>query len=163
MSFPLISPKGRRGDFPPLKNRLPPGHPLAGRAIQAMASAPEIMIVDDDPQVREALADFLGDQGFRVRDAVNGADALKQLRCLKALHALPALLILDLAMPVMDGYQLMEKIQDDNTLSPMPILVLSATINREILPEYVTPLRKPVESHALVFAIRGILRGRYPS
>src|SRR5260221_3299258 len=39
MSFPLISPKGRRGDSPPLKNRLPPGHPLARRAIQAMASA----------------------------------------------------------------------------------------------------------------------------
>jgi CheY-like chemotaxis protein len=120
------------------------------------------MIVDDDPQVREALTDFLGDQGFRVRDAENGADALEQLGRLMTAHDLPALLILDLAMPVMDGYQLLEQLRDDRTLLPMPVLVLSATINRDVLPEHITPLRKPIESHALLSAIRGILRGRYP-
>jgi len=121
------------------------------------------MVVDDDPHVREALTDFLGDEGFRVRDAVDGADALEQLRRLRTLRDLPALLILDLAMPVMDGYQLLEQIEEDHQLSPIPILVLSATINREDLPERITPLRKPIESQVLVATIRGILGGRYPS
>jgi chemosensory pili system protein ChpA (sensor histidine kinase/response regulator) len=121
------------------------------------------MVVDDDPHVLEALSDFLGDEGFRVRDAVNGADALEQLGRLRALRDLPALLILDLAMPIMDGYQLLEEIQEDHQLSPIPILVLSATINREDLPEYIASLRKPIDSQVLVATIRDILGGRYPS
>jgi len=131
--------------------------------MQISSSAPEIMVVDDDSHVREALTDFLGEEGFRVRDAVNGADALEQLGRLRALRDLPALLILDLAMPVMDGYQLLEQIQEDGQLSPIPILVLSATINREGLPESVTTLRKPIESQVLVATIRGILGDRYPA
>src|SRR5205807_1009427 len=100
----------------------------------------EIMVIDDDLHVREALTDFLGDEGFRVRDAVDGADALEQLARLRTLRDLPALLILDLAMPVMDGYQLLAQIQKDRQLSPIPIVVLSATIDREGLPEHITPL-----------------------
>jgi CheY-like chemotaxis protein len=131
--------------------------------MQISSCAPEIMVVDDDPQVREALTDFLGDEGFRVRDAADGADALEQLERLRTLRDLPALLILDLAMPVMDGYELLEQIQEDRQLSPIPIVVLSATIDREGLPEHITPLRKPIDSQVLIASIRGILGGRYPS
>jgi CheY-like chemotaxis protein len=131
--------------------------------MQISDSVPEIMIVDDDPHVREALSDFLGDQGFRVRDAVNGADALQQLGRLTSSHHLPVLLILDLAMPVMDGYQLLQQIVSDEQLTGVPILVLSATINRDGLPDSIVRLRKPIESDALVSAMRSILGGSYPS
>ena len=131
--------------------------------MQISSSAPEIMVVDDDLNVREALTDFLGDEGFRVRDAVDGADALEQLARLRTLRDLPALLILDLAMPVMDGYQLLAQIQKDRQLSPIPIVVLSATIDREGLPEHITPLRKPIDGQVLIATIRGILGGLYPA
>jgi CheY-like chemotaxis protein len=163
MSVLLMSAKGRRGHSPPLAGRFPVGNPIGSFGVQISSSAPEIMVVDDDPHVLEALSDFLGDEGFRVRDAVNGADALEQLGRLRALRDLPALLILDLAMPIMDGYQLLEEIQEDHQLSPIPILVLSATINREDLPEYIASLRKPIDSQVLVATIRDILGGRYPS
>jgi len=118
------------------------------------------MVVDDDPSVREALTDFLSDEGFRVRDAVNGADALQQLA---SARELPALVILDLAMPVMSGYELLREIKAEEHGSSVPVLVLSGTLDEDALPAEIAHLRKPIDSVALVGAIRGILRGRYPS
>jgi CheY-like chemotaxis protein len=118
------------------------------------------MVVDDDPSVREALTDFLGDEGFRVRDAVNGADALQQLT---SSRELPELLILDLAMPVMSGYELLRQIRADEHWAPVPVLVVSGTLDEDALPPEIACLRKPIDSGALVGAIRGILHERYPS
>ncbi|HEY2903689.1 MAG TPA: response regulator [Polyangia bacterium] len=121
--------------------------------------APEILVVDDDPHVREALADFLIDEGFRVRDAENGADALEQLA---AHREQPSLVILDLAMPVMDGYLFLQQLQADQTAASVPVVILSASIDQGGLPDYIVQLRKPIESQALVKTIRGILGARYP-
>jgi CheY-like chemotaxis protein len=118
------------------------------------------MVVDDDPSVREALTDFLSDEGFRVRDAVNGADALQQLA---SLREVPALMILDLSMPVMTGYELLRQIKCDEHWSPFPVLVLSGTLDEGTLPRDIAQLRKPIDSVALVAMIRGILQERYPS
>lgn len=123
------------------------------------AAAPEIMVVDDDPHVREALTDFLGDEGFRVRDAVNGADALAQLA---SGRQRPALLILDLAMPVMDGYEFLQQLEAETDGSAFPIVILSANIDRDGLPARIVQLRKPIDSQALVGAIRSILGPVYP-
>ncbi|HEX3693938.1 MAG TPA: response regulator [Polyangia bacterium] len=123
------------------------------------APAPEIMIVDDDPHVREALTDFLADEGFRVRDAENGADALEQLA---SKGEQPALVILDLAMPVMDGYQFLYQLQAAEAAAAVPVVILSASIDQNWLPEHIVKLRKPIESHLLVKTIRGILGTRYP-
>jgi len=128
-----------------------------------VVAAPEIMIVDDDPHVREALTDFLGDEGFRVRDAVNGADALAQLAVSRAR---PALMILDLAMPVMDGFELLRQLSaDDKGAAPFPILIFSATLigdNGEGFPDHIIKLRKPTDVQSLIGAIRGILGTEYP-
>ena len=118
------------------------------------------MVVDDDPSVREALTDFLSDEGFRVRDAVNGAHALDQLA---SSPEVPVLMILDLSMPVMTGYELLRQMKADKAWAPLPVLVLSGTLDEEILPGDIAHLRKPVDSDALVDAIRGILHERYPS
>lgn len=118
------------------------------------------MVVDDDPSVREALTDFLSDEGFRVRDAVNGADALQQLA---SAREMPALMILDLSMPVMNGYEVLQQIMADEHTAPLPILVISGTLDEDVLPSEIASLPKPIDSGALVGAIRGILHERYPS
>lgn len=114
----------------------------------------EILVIDDDPSVREALFDFLTDEGFRVGIAVNGADGLALLR---SGAPLPALILLDLAMPVMDGHQFLRSLQADPRLADVPVMVLSATISDGSLPADIRQLRKPIESQALLTAIRTML------
>ena len=111
----------------------------------------QILLVDDDPAVREAVSEFLTDEGFTVRTAINGADALAELA---PPHERPALILLDLAMPVMNGHELLRRITIDPRLAPLPVLVLSATIDDVDARPGVWLLRKPLESAALVRAIR---------
>ena len=59
-----------------------------------------VLVVDDDLDIREALAQILEDRGFEVITAANGQEALALLRSLKVC---PALILLDLMMPIMDG------------------------------------------------------------
>ncbi len=118
-------------------------------------AAAEILVVDDDPSVREALFDFLTDEGFRVGIAVNGADGLAQLR---SGAPLPGLVLLDLAMPVMDGHALLRSIREDKRLAGVPVVVLSATVRDDSLHTDVRKLRKPIETPALLTIIRGVLQ-----
>lgn len=90
------------------------------------ASAPEqsyILVVDDDTAIREALTAVLEDEGYTVRCAVNGREALQLLR---AAAVPPAVILLDLMMPVMSGWEFRAVQQQDAALAPIPVLVLSA-------------------------------------
>lgn len=84
---------------------------------------PLVMIVDDDPDIREGLHDLLVDDGFKVATAKHGQDALDQLtsgvdaRCI----------VLDLMMPVMDGYQFYERWHADPRLRKIPLVIVSAS------------------------------------
>ena len=82
-----------------------------------------ILIVDDDDDIRELLAEFLEDEGYQVTTARNGLDALGKLR---AGSAHPCLILLDLMMPVMNGFQFLEAFRSDPALSPIPVAVVSA-------------------------------------
>lgn len=82
-----------------------------------------ILIVDDDDDIRELLAEFLEDEGYRVTTARNGLDALTLLR---AGGTLPRMILLDLMMPVMNGFQFLEAFRRDPALSPIPVAVVSA-------------------------------------
>ena len=117
-------------------------------------TAQEILVVDDDPMVREALFDLLTDEGFVVSVAVNGADALERL---STGTVPPALIVLDLAMPVMDGYSFLEFLHGDRRLSDIPLLVFSATVSDDRLPEGIRSMRKPMESRVLLATIRAAL------
>ena len=77
-----------------------------------------ILIVDDDPNIRELATVFLNKEGFTVYEAVDGLDALARLETIKA-----DLVILDIMMPRMDGWELCRRLREDYDL---PLLMLTA-------------------------------------
>ncbi len=111
-----------------------------------------ILIVDDDADVREMLGQFFAIEGYSVATAGNGREALDQLR-----HAdrLADLILLDLMMPVMDGWQFRMEQQRDPRLASIPVVVLSAVYNareRAALLGAVDYMQKPVEFDKLIEA-----------
>jgi CheY-like chemotaxis protein len=106
-----------------------------------------ILVVDDDPQVRELLTLALELEGYHVDQAVDGLDALLALRTGPA----PAAIVLDLEMPGMAGPEFRVAQLRDEALSRIPVLVLTAS-NRAVEAEI--RLSKPVDVDALVSAIR---------
>ncbi len=81
-----------------------------------------LLVVEDDEAIRETLAELLHDEGFAVATAENGAVALSYLRS----HEPPALILLDLMMPVMDGVEFRKKQLAEAALAGIPALVMSA-------------------------------------
>lgn len=86
------------------------------------AAQPVILVVDDDPDVRESLTDLLGTKGYCVITARDGRQALEYL---SGAHAFPGLIIVDLIMPVMSGTELIEALANDPVLRLIPVIVLS--------------------------------------
>lgn len=82
-----------------------------------------ILIVDDDDDIRELLAEYFEEEGYRVTTARDGLDALTQLR---AGGAPPRLILLDLMMPGMNGFQFLAEFRGDPTLPRIPVVVVSA-------------------------------------
>jgi DNA-binding response OmpR family regulator len=79
---------------------------------------PRILVVDDDDEIRLLLTELLGRAGYRVDEAVDGRSALRKLY-----ESPPSLVILDVTMPEMDGYQTLDRIRD---LSDVPVIMLTA-------------------------------------
>ena len=79
------------------------------------------MVVDDENSIRELTAAWLSDEGFVVATARNGADALRQLR-----DFCPDVIVLDLMMPVMDGWAFAEACRRQTGSVEIPIVVVSA-------------------------------------
>ncbi|MDQ2979373.1 MAG: response regulator [Acidobacteriota bacterium] len=84
-------------------------------------------MVEDDPALRGGLCEFLKDHGFRAVEASNGLHALAQLESLGR----PDLIILDLMMPVMDGWDFHARLKADPALRSVPVLLLSSYVQRE--------------------------------
>ena len=80
-----------------------------------------ILVVDDDPSNRDVLARRLGRMGYRTLAAVNGREGLETIRAEN-----PDLVLLDLMMPEMNGYQVLEACRDDAELRDLPIIMISA-------------------------------------
>jgi CheY-like chemotaxis protein len=80
-----------------------------------------ILVVDDDDDFREALSEVLVDAGYPVQQAENGEVALARI----AVEA-PGIVLLDLKMPVLDGWGVMERMRNDPKSAAIPILILSA-------------------------------------
>jgi CheY-like chemotaxis protein len=84
--------------------------------------SPIVLVVDDDNDIREALADILREEGFLVREAANGQQALAELRT----NGRPDVMLLDLMMPVMSGWQVLQAVRASLEYADLPVVVLSA-------------------------------------
>ncbi len=82
----------------------------------------KLLVVDDDSSVLDAMRDILEDEGYEVSLAANGREALVQLRAGRR----PCLILLDLMMPVMNGWEFRQAQLADDALAAIPTVVLTA-------------------------------------
>ena len=86
-----------------------------------------VLVVDDDPYIRDALADVLADEGYRVTAARDGEEALAFLQA----SLRPAVILLDLRMPGMSGWEVRKRLLADPELAGLPVVLLSADAHLE--------------------------------
>ncbi|RKH68535.1 response regulator [Corallococcus llansteffanensis] len=103
---------------------------------------PTILIVDDEPDLREVVAELLEMEDYAVLQAANGQLALDVLA---ATSARPCMVLLDLMMPVMDGYEFLNRLRADDRYRELPVLMLTAHFSATAPPGTVGLLRKPVD------------------
>jgi CheY-like chemotaxis protein len=117
------------------------------------------MVVEDDAETRELIAEVLRDDGYTVHTAANGAEALASLR---AGQATPTLILLDLMMPVMSGWQFLDERATDATLARIPVLVLSADPTRQLASSrgVVAVVGKPFDLPRLLKLVRAVTKAQ---
>jgi DNA-binding response OmpR family regulator len=119
-----------------------------------------ILIVDDEPDLRTLIAFALSREGHAVSQAENGVDALERLR-----QETPDLIILDLRMPEMDGYELLQRIRTEPAWAAVPVIILSGQQHPQDLLRGLSLgaddyLVKPVETWELRARVNTLLRLR---
>lgn len=108
-----------------------------------------VLVVEDDTDLRESLAQLIGLRGYRVLAAANGREALDLI----GRDGPPCLILLDLMMPVMDGWTFRESLLGNPQLSQVPVVLLSGVYDvaeearRLLAADY---LLKPVSSRAVL-------------
>lgn len=119
-----------------------------------------ILVIDDEPGVRDLLEDALSGAGYRVETATNGADGLDQLRRRSA-----DLCVVDINMPTMNGFEFLEKLRTHDAKTPVLMLTARDTPSdveqglREGADDYV---RKPFSVEELLLRVAAILRRTGP-
>jgi chemosensory pili system protein ChpA (sensor histidine kinase/response regulator) len=101
--------------------RLKPSRPVAPAEITASPALPTIMVVDDSLTVRKFTSRLLEREGYRVATAKDGVDALEQLK-----DTLPSVMLVDIEMPRMDGFDLTRNLRADPRTQQLPIIVISS-------------------------------------
>ena len=118
------------------------------------ATGRTLLVVEDDADIREALDGLLSMEGFRVTGCSNGREALDVLH----VSARPDLILLDLMMPVMDGWQFRVAQKDDPQLATIPVLALSADATAKAAAiDADAYLKKPVDYETLIDTIDRLL------
>jgi CheY-like chemotaxis protein len=107
-----------------------------------------VLVVDDENDIREAVSEVLADEGYEVLSAGDGAEALVQAR-----EHHPSVVLLDLMMPGMNGWEFRAAQKGDPSLSGIPVIVLSA-LGRVSGLDADGYLQKPFELDDLLRAVR---------
>jgi CheY-like chemotaxis protein len=116
-----------------------------------MHSERNILVVEDDQDIRETLHDLLARAGYNALLARDGREALDTLAKIKR----PCMILLDLMMPVMDGWAFLRALDQDESLASIPIVILSAYTEKTKPHERVKGvLGKPVNVAALLRTVR---------
>jgi CheY-like chemotaxis protein len=114
-------------------------------------SPPLVLVVDDNDDLREMIVALLEDHGFRTAAATNGAEAVSWLS--RGLR--PALIVLDLMMPVMDGWETLKWLKGERELSTIPVVIVSAGTDHPASATYF--LKKPFDCDVLIQILRSCL------
>ncbi len=112
-----------------------------------------MLVVDDDADIRETITDVLEMRGYRVRSAVNGLEALNLLRS----GARPCLILLDLMMPVLNGWEFRAEQTRDEQLANVPVVIISgdgSTSQKAATMGISLYLRKPLELSVMLDVVR---------
>ncbi|MES2803194.1 MAG: response regulator [Bdellovibrionota bacterium] len=112
--------------------------------------AKTILIVEDDESIRETMQTVLELEGHDVLTAENGHEGLKLL----ASEAKPCLILLDLMMPVMNGWQFAAALENDLKLADIPVIIVSAYSDKAINIKSKAILKKPIDLRALYNTIK---------
>jgi CheY-like chemotaxis protein len=112
-----------------------------------------IVIIDDDRELRDTLREVLQAEGWSIELAADGALGLARLHALVERGEPPCLVLLDLMMPVMDGWAVSRAMADDARLARIPVLVLSASADTRLELDGRPMLRKPVDLDRLLEAV----------
>lgn len=110
-----------------------------------------VLVVEDDEGIRDALCDLLESEGFDVFSAIHGRDALEKLR---GKGVRPDVILLDLMMPVMDGWAFRSEQQKDPGLADIPVVVITASRQADLAS--LNPrafLKKPIDFDELLRAL----------
>jgi DNA-binding response OmpR family regulator len=111
-----------------------------------------VLIVEDDVDLREMMAQLLTIEGFAAATAANGREALDYL---KDNHDRPHVILLDLMMPVMDGWEFRRRMQSDPDIAELPVIVLSALDpSRAKDVDSAAFLKKPLDFDRLLALVR---------
>lgn len=115
-----------------------------------------MLIVEDDRDVREMLEMFLSYSGYSISSATNGAEALDRMR-----ERQPCVVLLDLMMPVMSGWQFRERQMADEQLAKVPVVCVTAAADPNAVMSQlgVQCMRKPVDLDALIKVVHRTCKG----
>ena len=127
-----------------------------------MPSDADVLVVEDEPDIRHLIAHHLARDGFRCREVATGAEALRAVRT-----SIPDLIVLDLMLPEMDGLEVCRRLRGDVGTAAIPIIMLTAKsdeIDRVVglelgADDYVA---KPFSPKELVARVRAVLRRARP-
>lgn len=115
-----------------------------------------ILVVDDDPSILNTVREILDFEGYRVETATNGEEALRAVE-----RTTPSLVLLDMRMPVLDGWGFARKLSEQGVV--LPILVMTAAHDARLWAQEIGAsgfLAKPFDLHELLNAVEGLLSGR---
>lgn len=119
----------------------------------------DILIVDDDQPIRNLVRQIVQRLGYPSRDAANGEEAIAQLE-----NQLPDLLVLDLMMPKVSGWEVLEWLQERDHLPSLPVVVLTAVGSSKMKGldgfDIQAVIAKPFEVSELMNELRQILESR---
>lgn len=121
--------------------------------------SPLLLLVDDEPDLLKALCVRLRASGMTCETANNGQEALEKIKKQK-----PDLILLDLLMPIMDGYEFCRKVKANPQMASIPIMIVTAVPERamSVSPEELGAaviVHKPFDSHELLVIVQKVLSG----
>lgn len=124
-----------------------------------------VLVVDDDQDIRDTVADVLIEEGYEVVKACNGLEGLDHLHGLYN-NEKPDLVLLDIMMPILDGWEFVQAKNSDITVRSIPVIVLTGLRDKENrcqIPNTLKIMHKPVTLEDLLDTVRAAVQKKRDS